>query len=297
MRVFDYERFLPTHPGRMFRLGDTVVVRLPDNVAQVRAATGLGQTFYAHVTDVQGSFSKGKVILRALGKQAPTITMSAQTARENVFVWISSLQHNPSHLGHHFEGDKYVEKYLGYARLGRYLRAGSAEWLPYEPMKSQVEFAKQVLRELRTVKITEAGESAMREIRQMFKEAEEKETQGKRSCRASSDVISLSTERVIMEQQEPPACKDQPTSTKMSLTEIVTVRLLRDGKEVGAKGPFYITVDRKQAPIIVEQITTDIITKTGVGRFYTFAEGEEGYFILEVAHAVRQDTSTLIQTQ
>ena len=62
-------------------------------------------------------------------------------------------------------------------------------------------------------------------------------------------------------------------------------------------GPFYITVDRKQTPIIVEQITTDIIEKTGVGRFYTFVEGEEGYFILEVAHAVRQDTSTLIQTQ
>ena len=137
----------------------------------------------------------------------------------------------------------------------------------------------------------------MREIRQMLKEAEEKETQEKRSCRASSGVISLSTERVLMEQREPPACQDQPTSTKMSLTEIVTVRLLRDGKEVGAKGPFYITVDRKQAPIIVEQITTDIITKTGVGRFYTFVEGEEGYFILEVAHAVRQDTSTLIQTQ
>ena len=297
MRVFDYERFLPTHPGRMFRLGDTVVVRLPDNVAQVRAATGLDKAFYAHVLDVQGSFSKGKVILRELGKQAPTITMSAQTARENVFVWISSLRHNPSHLGHHFEGDKYVEKYEGYARLGESLSRDTDTWMPYEPMKNQVELAKQALRELRTVKVTEAGERAMREIRQMLKEAEEKETQGKRSCRASSDVISLSTERVLMEQQEPPACQDQPTSTKLSLTEIVTVRLLRDGEEVGAKGPFYITVDRKQAPIIVEQITTDIIEKTGVGRFYTFVEGEEGYFILEVAHAVRQDTSTLIQTQ
>ena len=297
MSVFDYERFLPTHPGRMFRLGDTVVVRLPDNVAQVRIAVGLGKTFYARVSDVRGSFSKGTVILRALGKQAPTITMSAQMARENVFVWVSSLMRNPSHLGHHFEGVKYVKKYEGYARLGESLLRDTDTWLPYEPMKSQVELAKQALRELRTVKVAEAGESAMREIRQMLKEAEEKETQGKRSCRASSDVISLSTERVIMEQWEPPACQDQPTSTKLSLTEIVTVRLLRDGKEVGAKGPFYITVDRKQAPIIVEQITTDIIEKTGVGRFYTFVEGEEGYFILEVAHAVRQDTSTLIQTQ
>ena len=297
MRVFDYERFLPTHPGRMFRLGDTVVVRLPDKAEQVRIAAGLSKTFYAHVLDVRGSFSKGKVILRELGKQAPTITMSAQTARENVFVWISSLQHNPSHLGHHFEGDKYVKKYEGYARLGESLSRHTDTWLPYEPMKSQVELTKQFMRELKTAKAQVAGESAMREIRQMLKEAEEKETQEKRSCRASSGVISLSTERVLMEQREPPACQDQPTSTKMSLTEIVTVRLLRDGKEVGAKGPFYITVDRKQAPIIVEQITTDIITKTGVGRFYTFVEGEEGYFILEVAHAVRQDTSTLIQTQ
>lgn len=296
MSVFDYERFLPTHPGRMFRLGDTVVVRLPDNVAQVRIAVGLDKTFYARVSDVRGSFSKGTVILRALGKQVPTITMSAQTARENVFVWVSSLMHNPSHLGHYFEGDKYVKKYEGYARLGESLLKDTDTWLPYEPMKSQVELAKQALRELRTVKVTEAGESALREIRQKLKEAEEKEAQEKRSRRASN-VISLSTERVIMEQQEPPACQDQPTSTKLSITEIVTVRLLRAGKEVGAKGPFYITVNRKQAPIIVEQITTDIIAKTGVGRFYTFVEGEAGYFILEVAHAVRQDTSTLIQTQ
>lgn len=297
MSVFDSDKFLPTHPARMFRLGDIVVVRLPDNAAQMRIAAGPDKTFYARVSDVRGSFSKGTVILRTLDEQAPTITMSAQMARENVFVWISALRHNPSHLGHHFEGDKYVEKYLGYARLGETLRAYPGVWLPYETMRNQVELAKQVARELKAAKAQVAGESAMREIRQMLKEAEEKETQGKRSCRASSDVISLSTEREILGQWVPQACLNQSVSTKSCITEIVTVRLLRDEKEVSAKGPFYITVDRKQAPIIVEQITTDIIEKTGVGRFYTFVEGEEGYFILEVAHAVRQDTSTLIQTQ
>ena len=280
MNVFDYEKFLPTHPARMFRLGDTVVVRRPIALAPVRIAVDLEKTFYARVSDVRGSFSKGTVILKALDKQAPPITMSAQMARENVFVSISALRHNPSHLDHYFEGDKYVKKYLGYARLGETLRAYPRVWLPYETMRNQVELASQVARELKAEKAQAAGEKALREIRQMLNLVKEKEAQEKRSCRASPDVISLSSERVIL-----------------SLTEIVTVRLLRDGKEVSAKGPFYITVDRKQAPIIVEQITTDIIEKTGVGRFYTFVEGEEGYFILEVAHAVRQDTSTLIQTQ
>ena len=170
-----------------------------------------------------------------------------------------------------------------------------AVWQPYERLKASADLEQQLMRELKAPRIRMAGENALREIREMFEGAAQKEAQEKRSRRASSNVISLSTERVIMEQQEPPACQDQPTSTKLSITEIVTVRLLRDGKEVGAKGPFYITVDRKQAPIIVEQITTDIIAKTGVGRFYTFVEGEEGYFILEVANAVRRDTTTLTQ--
>lgn len=297
MNVFDYEKFLPTHPARMFRLGDTVVVRLPDHATHVQIAAGLDKTFYARVSDVRGSFSKGTVTLKALDKQAHAITMSAQMARENVFVSTSALRHNPSHLGHYFEGDKYVKKYLGYARLGESLRTHPDTWLPYAPMKSQVELAKQVMRELKAEKTQAAGEKAMREIRQMLKEAEEKEAQGKRSCRASSDVISLSTEREIPGQWVPQACLNQSVSTKSSITEIVTVRLLRDEKEVSAKGPFYITVDGKQAPITVEQITTDIIEKTGVGRFYTFAEGEEGYFVLEVARTVRKDTTTLFQTK
>lgn len=294
MNVFDCEKFLPTHPARMFRLGDTVVVRLTDKVAQVRTAAGLSKTFYARVSDVQGSFAKGKVTMKLLGKPGHTITMAAQTARENVFVWISSLMHNPSHLGHYFEGVEYVKKYEGYARLGESLLIYTDAWLPYEPMKSHAEFAKQIMRKLRTAKAQVAGENALREIRQKLKEAKEKEAQEKRSRRAS-DVISLSTERVVMEQWEQSVCQDQPTPTKVRLTEIVTVRLLRDEQEVGAKGPFYIAVDPRQAPIAVEQITTDIIAKTGVGRFYTFVEGEEGYFILEVANAVRRDTTTLTQ--
>ena len=297
MSVFDHEKFLPTHPARMFRLGDTVVVRLPDHATHARIAAGLDETFYARVVDVRGSFSQGKVMLKANDRQVDTIILPAQMAREHAFVWILSLRHNPSHLGHYFEGDKYVEKYLGYARLGESLRKYPGTWLPYKPMKSQVELAKQVMWELRAAKAQVAGESAMREIRQMLKEAEEKETQGKRSCRASSDVISLSTEREIPGQWVPQACLNQSVSTKSRITEIVTVRLLRDEKEVSAKGPFYITVDGKQAPIAVEQITTDIIEKTGVGRFYTFAEGEEGYFVLEVARTVRKDTTTLFQTQ
>ena len=296
MNIFDYEKFLPTHPARMFRLGDTVVVRLPIALVQMQITAGLDKTFYARVSDVRGSFSKGTVILRALDKQAPAIPMSAQMARENVFVSISALRHNPSHLGHYFEGDKYVEKYLGYARLGETLRAYPGVWLPYEPMRNQVELAKQVARELKAEKAQAAGEKALREIRQMLKEAEEKETRGKRSCRASSDVISLSTEWETPAQRVSLACAEQRISTKSHITEIVTVRLLRDGKEVGAKGPFYIIVDGKQAPVAVEQITTDIIEKTGVGRFYTFAEGEEGYFVLEVARTVHRDI-TPFQTQ
>ena len=236
-------------------------------------------------------------MLKANDRQVDTIILPARMAREYAFVWILSLRHNPSHLGHYFEGDKYVEKYPGYARLGETLRAFPNAWLPYEQMKSQVERAKQVMRELKAAKAQAAGESAMREIRQMLKETEEKETQEKRSCRASSDVISLSTEREIPEQWVPQACLNQSVSTKSRITEIVTVRLLRDEKEVSAKGPFYIIVDGKQAPVAVEQITTDIIEKTGVGRFYTFAEGEEGYFVLEVARTVRKDTTTLFQTQ
>ena len=291
MNVFDYEKFLPTHPARMFRLGDTVVVRLPIALEPARIAAGLDKTFYARVSGVRGSFSKGTVILRALDKQAPAITMSAQMARENVFVWISALWHNQSHLDHYFEGDKYVEKYLGYARLGETLRAYPGVWLPYEPMRNQVELAKQVARELKAEKAQAAGEKALREIRQMLKEAKEKEAQEKRSCRASSNVISLFTGQEIPAQRVPLACAEQRISIKSCITEIVTVRLLRDEKEVSAKGPFYIIVDGKQAPVAVEQITTDIIEKTGVGRFYTFAEGEEGYFVLEVARAVHKDTT------
>ena len=53
MSVFDHEKFLPTHPARMFRLGDTVVVRLPDHATHARIAAGLDETFYARVVDVR----------------------------------------------------------------------------------------------------------------------------------------------------------------------------------------------------------------------------------------------------
>ena len=299
MSVYDYEKFLPTHPARMFRLGDIVIVRLPilDDAVQIwRAPIGNGVVFYARVADVRGSFAKGEVTFCDLAQPEKKLKLPSQTARANTYVLNNSLALNPSHLGHYFEGDRYVKKYAGYARSGVALMTCPAVWQPYERLKASADLEQQFMREPKATRIRMAGENALREIREMFEGDARKEAQEKRSRRAYPEPISQATDRVITVQYELKTAEDCRTSVQSDFVETTSVRLLRDGKEASVKGPFYIVVDSTKAPVAAEQITPDIIKTTGEGNFCTFAEGAGGYFTLEVKRAIRHKATTLPQT-
>ena len=170
-----------------------------------------------------------------------------------------------------------------------------AVWQPYERLKASVDLEQQLMRELKATRIRMAGENALREINEMFERAAQTEAQERRSRRASPEPISRATDRVITVQYELTTAEDRHTTVQSNFVETTSVRLLRDGKEASAKGPFYIVVDSTKAPVAAEQITPDIIKKTGEGNFCTFAEGAEGYFTLEVKRAIRHEATTLPQ--